>query len=76
MVEQQSTMLRGPHVQGLCRCLLKWVHITGIGSNLLTIDGCVRLHGAEYTIQPDHTEVAHSSDWHVTGSQLRLEMWR
>ncbi len=32
-----------PHVQGLCRCLLKMgAHITGIGSNLLTIDGCVR----------------------------------
>ncbi len=46
-----------PHVQGLCRCLVAMgAHITGIGSNLLTIDGSAQLHGGEYTIQPDHTE--------------------
>ena len=63
-----------PHVQGLCRCLLKMgAHITGIGSNLLTIDGCVRLHGAEYTIQPDHTEVGSFIGLAaVTGSQLKI----
>jgi UDP-N-acetylglucosamine 1-carboxyvinyltransferase len=48
-------------------------HITGIGSNLLTIDGCVRLHGAEYTIQPDHTEVGSFIGLAaVTGSELKI----
>ena len=47
-----------PHVQGLCHCLTAMgAQITGIGSNRLIIEGVTKLHGAEYTIQPDHTEV-------------------
>ena len=47
-----------PHVQGLCHLLIKMgAEIEGIGSNLLTIVGVEKLHGCEYTIQPDHTEV-------------------
>ena len=46
----------------------------GIGSNLLTIDGCVRLHGAEYTIQPDHRGSSFIGLAAVTGSQQRLGM--
>lgn len=47
-----------PHVQGLCHLLIKMgAEIEGVGSNLLTIVGVEKLHGCEYTIQPDHTEV-------------------
>lgn len=64
-----------PHVQGLCRCLVAMgAHISGIGSNLLTIDGNARLHGAEYTIQPDHTEVGSFIGLAaVTGSELLIK---
>ncbi len=47
-----------PHVQGLCHCLnAMGAKISNIGSNMLIIEGCDRLHGCDYTIQPDHTEV-------------------
>jgi len=47
-----------PHVQGLCHMLnMMGSNISGIGSNLLTIEGVESLHGGEYKIQPDHTEV-------------------
>ncbi len=47
-----------PHVQGLCHMLnMMGANISGIGSNLLTIEGVESLHGGEYKIQPDHTEV-------------------
>ncbi|MGK5095096.1 UDP-N-acetylglucosamine 1-carboxyvinyltransferase [Deltaproteobacteria bacterium TL4] len=47
-----------PHVQGLCHMLTAMgAHITGIGSNLIHVDGVSRLHGCDYTIQPDHIEV-------------------
>ena len=47
-----------PHVQGLCHFLnLMGAKISGIGSNMLQIDGVSALSGAEYRIQPDLTEV-------------------
>ncbi|MBF0351581.1 MAG: UDP-N-acetylglucosamine 1-carboxyvinyltransferase [SAR324 cluster bacterium] len=47
-----------PHVQGLCHMLIAMgARITGIGSNMLTIDGVAHLHGCDYTLQPDHIEV-------------------
>ena len=47
-----------PHVQDLCHLLnAMGARITGIGSNVLTIEGVARLHGAEYTLGPDYTEV-------------------
>ncbi|PCI29308.1 MAG: UDP-N-acetylglucosamine 1-carboxyvinyltransferase [SAR324 cluster bacterium] len=47
-----------PHVQGLCRMLNSMgAKISGIGSNLLTIEGVESLHGTEHRIQADHTEV-------------------
>ncbi|MDT8446278.1 MAG: UDP-N-acetylglucosamine 1-carboxyvinyltransferase [bacterium] len=47
-----------PHVQGLCQMLnLMGAKISGIGSNLLVVQGVERLGGCDYTIQPDHTEV-------------------
>jgi UDP-N-acetylglucosamine 1-carboxyvinyltransferase len=47
-----------PHVQDLCHCLNQMgAHITGIGSNTLTIEGVERLGGTEFTISPDYMEV-------------------
>ncbi len=47
-----------PHVQGLCNMLnIMGAKISGIGSNLLTIEGVESLNGGEHTIQADHTEV-------------------
>ena len=47
-----------PHVQDLCRLLnAMGARISGIGSNILTIDGVPTLHGADYTIGPDYMEI-------------------
>lgn len=47
-----------PHVQGLCHMLnMMGAKISGIGSNLITIEGVESLSGGEHTIQADHTEV-------------------
>lgn len=47
-----------PYIQQLCRLLnAMGAHITGIGSNLLTIEGVETLHGADHRILPDMIEV-------------------
>ena len=47
-----------PHVQELCHLLnLMGAKINNIGSNVLTIEGVEKLHGAEFTIGPDYLEV-------------------
>jgi UDP-N-acetylglucosamine 1-carboxyvinyltransferase len=47
-----------PHVQGLCYLLNKMgAKISGIGSNILTITGVKKLHGARHRISPDYLEV-------------------
>jgi UDP-N-acetylglucosamine 1-carboxyvinyltransferase len=48
-----------PHVQDLCRFLMALgAHIDGIETNVLRVQGVETLHGTEYTIGPDHIEVA------------------
>jgi len=48
-----------PHIQDLCRFLGGLgARIQGIGSNVLRIEGVERLSGGEFTISPDHIEVA------------------
>lgn len=48
-----------PHTQDLCKMLVAMgAHIEGIGSNKLIIHGVERLHGVEWTVSPDHLEVA------------------
>jgi UDP-N-acetylglucosamine 1-carboxyvinyltransferase len=48
-----------PHVQDLCRFLVTLGgSIGGIGTNSIHVHGAERLHGGEYTIGPDHIEVA------------------
>ena len=47
-----------PYIQQLCRLLnAMGAKISGIASNLLTIEGVEGLHGAEHTILPDMIEV-------------------
>ncbi len=47
-----------PYIQQLCHLLNKMgAEISGIGSNLLTIVGTDRLHGADHRILPDMIEV-------------------
>lgn len=47
-----------PHVQDLCRMLIGMgATISGIGSNILTIDGTDRLHGTDFRIGPDFMEI-------------------
>ena len=47
-----------PYVKQLSKMLVAMgADITGIGSNLLTINGVSELHGAEHTILPDMIEV-------------------
>ena len=47
-----------PYVQQLCRLLNRMgADISGIGSNLLTINGVEGLHGAEHRLLPDMIEV-------------------
>jgi UDP-N-acetylglucosamine 1-carboxyvinyltransferase len=47
-----------PHVQDLCRMLnAMGARISGIGSNILRIDGVKKLSGAEYGLGPDYMEV-------------------
>lgn len=63
-----------PHVQDLCRCLNQMgAKITGIGTNLLEIEGVSRLGEADFTIGPDFMEVGSLIGLAaVTGSELRL----
>ena len=47
-----------PYLQQLCKMLNQMgARISGIASNLLTIEGVKELHGAEHTILPDMIEV-------------------
>jgi UDP-N-acetylglucosamine 1-carboxyvinyltransferase len=64
-----------PHVQDLARLLQSMgASIEGIGSNLMTVEGRERLHGATHTISPDHIEVASFMALAaVTGGHLRIK---
>jgi len=47
-----------PYIQQLCKMLNSMgAKISGIGSNMITIDGVEELHGATHTILPDMIEV-------------------
>ncbi len=47
-----------PYIQQLCRMLKNMgATISGIGSNMLTIDGVEKLHGTEHRMLPDMIEV-------------------
>ncbi len=47
-----------PHVQDLCKMLVAMgAKITGVGSNILIIDGVKKLHGGDFAIGPDYMEI-------------------
>lgn len=47
-----------PHVQDLCKMLIAMgAKITGVGSNILIIDGVKKLHGCDFAIGPDYMEI-------------------
>ena len=64
-----------PYVQQLCRMLNQMgAKITGIASNLLTIEGVDRLHGAQHRILPDMIEVGSFIGMAaMTGSELTIK---
>ncbi len=64
-----------PHVQDLCRMLNQMgAKITGIGSNILTIDGVKKLEGTEFPIGPDFMEVgSYIGLTAVTRGELEIE---
>ncbi|MDR0443582.1 MAG: UDP-N-acetylglucosamine 1-carboxyvinyltransferase [Treponema sp.] len=64
-----------PHVQDLCRMLvLMGAQIEGIGSNILTITGVMKLSGCEFEIGADFMEVGSFIGLAaVTGGDLHIE---
>lgn len=63
-----------PYIQQLCRMLNRMgSKITGVGSNLLTIEGVKVLHGTEHTLLPDMIEVGSFIGMAaITGSELTI----
>ncbi len=61
LAEGKSTIYHAacePYIQQLCRMLNRMgAKISGIGSNLLTIEGVSKLGGCEHTLLPDMIEV-------------------
>lgn len=61
-----------PYVQQLCKMLnAMGARITGIGSNLLTIEGVSSLKGTEHTILPDMIEIG---SWIGLGAMTKSEL--
>jgi UDP-N-acetylglucosamine 1-carboxyvinyltransferase len=69
---------REPHVQDLCRLLVKMgARIEGIGTERVVVDGVARLNGAEHTVISDYLEAGtYALAVAATGGQLRLECSR
>ena len=63
-----------PYLQQLSKMLNNMgAKISGVGSNLLTIEGVRELHGAEHTLLPDMIEVGSFIGMAaITGSELRI----
>ncbi len=64
-----------PYIQQLCRMLNSMgAKISGIGSNLLHIDGVSKLHGTQHRILPDMIEVGSFIGMAaMTGSELTIK---
>ncbi|MHB8588652.1 MAG: UDP-N-acetylglucosamine 1-carboxyvinyltransferase [Candidatus Dormibacteraceae bacterium] len=69
---------REPHVQDLCRLLVKMgARIEGIGSERLVVDGVGELGGAEHTVIADYLEAGtYALAVAATGGELRLDCSR
>ncbi|MBD81045.1 MAG: UDP-N-acetylglucosamine 1-carboxyvinyltransferase [Crocinitomicaceae bacterium] len=64
-----------PYIQQLCRMLNSMgAKITGIGSNLLTIEGVEELHGCEHSVLPDMIEIGSIIGLAaMTGSEITIK---
>src|SRR5256712_1448350 len=69
---------REPHVQDLCRLLVKMgARIEGIGSERLVVDGVRELGGAEHTVIADYLEAGtYAIAVAAAGGELRIECSR
>jgi UDP-N-acetylglucosamine 1-carboxyvinyltransferase len=63
-----------PHVQDLCLCINQMGgKVSGIGSNILVIEGVTDLHGGEFSLCPDHIEIGSFIGLGaVTSGELRI----
>jgi UDP-N-acetylglucosamine 1-carboxyvinyltransferase len=66
---------REPHVQDLCRLLIKMgAHIEGVGTERLIVDGRDEIRGAEHTVVPDYLEAGtYAIAVAAAGGDLRIE---
>ena len=61
-----------PYLQQLCKMLNRMgANISGIGSNLLTVEGVDKLHGTEHTMLPDMVEIG---SWIGLAAMTKSEM--
>ena len=69
---------REPHVQDLCRLLVKMgAHIDGIGTERLIVEGIKNLRGAEHTVIADYLEAGtYALAVAAAGGDLRIECTR
>jgi UDP-N-acetylglucosamine 1-carboxyvinyltransferase len=69
---------REPHVQDLCRLLIKMgANIEGVGTERLVVDGVSELGGAEHTVIGDYLEAGtYAIAVAATGGLLRIECSR
>ncbi len=69
---------REPHVQDLCRLLVKMgAKIEGVGTERVVVDGVRRLGGAEHTVISDYLEAGtYALAVAATGGELRLDCSR
>ncbi len=69
---------REPHVQDLCRVLVKMgAHIDGIGTERLIVEGTKKLRGAEHTVIADYLEAGtYAIAVAAAGGDLRIECTR
>lgn len=64
-----------PYIQQLCKMLNQMgAKISGIGSNLLTIEGVTKMHGTEHTMLPDMIEIGSFIGMAaMTGSEITIK---
>jgi UDP-N-acetylglucosamine 1-carboxyvinyltransferase len=69
---------REPHVQDLCRLLIKMgARIDGVGTERVVVDGVDELSGAEHTVIADYLEAGtYAIAVAAAGGQLRIECTR
>ncbi|HKW73327.1 MAG TPA: UDP-N-acetylglucosamine 1-carboxyvinyltransferase [Candidatus Dormibacteraeota bacterium] len=69
---------REPHVQDLCRLLIKMgARIDGVGTERLIVDGTSELGGAEHTVVADYLEAGtYAIAVSAAGGELRIECSR